>query len=66
MLAEGVKQVAAGDLGAKPVFASRDEIGGLTRSFADMTEQLGSACAQAEASLRQLDARTRLQTILDN
>ncbi|WP_374568741.1 ATP-binding protein [Ideonella sp.] len=67
MLAEGVKQVAAGDLGAKPVFASRDEIGGLTRSFADMTEQLGSARAHAEASLRQLDsARTRLQTILDN
>ncbi|MEK8030467.1 ATP-binding protein [Ideonella sp. DXS29W] len=67
MLAEGVKQVAAGDLGAKPVFASRDEIGGLTRSFADMTEQLGSARAQAEASLRQLDSnRTRLQTILDN
>ncbi len=67
MLAEGVRQVAAGDLGAKPVFASRDEIGGLTRSFADMTEQLGSARAQAEASLRQLDsARTRLQTILDN
>jgi nitrogen fixation/metabolism regulation signal transduction histidine kinase len=67
MLAEGVRQVAAGDLGAKPVFASRDEMGGLTRSFADMTEQLGSARAQAEASLRQLDsARTRLQTILDN
>jgi len=67
MLAEGVRQVAEGDLGAKPVFASRDEIGGLTRSFADMTEQLGSARAQAEASLRQLDsARTRLQTILDN
>jgi nitrogen fixation/metabolism regulation signal transduction histidine kinase len=67
MLAEGVRQVAGGDLGAKPVFASRDEIGGLTRSFADMTEQLGSARAQAEASMRQLDsARTRLQTILDN
>jgi nitrogen fixation/metabolism regulation signal transduction histidine kinase len=67
LLAEGVRQVAAGDLTAKPVFASRDEIGGLTRSFADMTEQLGSARAQAEASMRQLDsARTRLQTILDN
>jgi nitrogen fixation/metabolism regulation signal transduction histidine kinase len=67
MLAEGMRQVAEGDLGVKPVFASRDEIGGLTRSFADMTEQLGSARAQAEASLRQLDsARTRLQTILDN
>lgn len=67
LLAEGMRQVAAGDLGAKPVFASRDEIGGLTRSFADMTEQLGAARAQAEASLRQLDsARTRLQTILDS
>lgn len=67
MLAEGVRQVAAGDLTAKPVFASRDEIGGLTRSFADMTDQLSSARAQADASLRQLDsARTRLQTILDN
>ncbi|MFZ5550687.1 MAG: ATP-binding protein [Pseudomonadota bacterium] len=67
LLAEGMRQVAAGDLGAKPVYTSRDEIGGLTRSFADMTEQLGAARAQAEASLRQLDsARTRLQTILDN
>jgi nitrogen fixation/metabolism regulation signal transduction histidine kinase len=67
MLAQGMRQVAAGDLGAKPVFASRDELGGLTRSFADMTEQLGAARAQAEASLRQLDsARTRLQTILDS
>ena len=67
LLAEGMRQVAAGDLSVKPVFASRDEIGGLTRSFADMTEQLGSAREQAERSLRQLEsARTRLQTILDN
>jgi nitrogen fixation/metabolism regulation signal transduction histidine kinase len=67
LLAEGMRQVAAGDLGAKPVFASRDELGGLTRNFAAMTEQLGSARAQAERSVRQLEgARTRLQTILDN
>ncbi len=67
LLAEGMRQVAAGDLGAKPVFTSRDEIGELTRSFADMTEQLGSARAQAERSMRQLDgARARLQTILDS
>ncbi|MBQ0933922.1 sensor histidine kinase [Ideonella paludis] len=67
LLAEGMRQVAAGDLSVKPVFASRDELGGLTRSFADMTGQLGSAREQAEASLRQLEsARTRLQTILDN
>ncbi|MCA6215422.1 HAMP domain-containing protein [Ideonella sp. B7] len=67
LLAEGMRQVAAGDLGAKPVFTSRDEIGELTRSFADMTEQLGSARSQAERSMRQLDgARARLQTMLDS
>ncbi|WP_374584817.1 sensor histidine kinase [Ideonella dechloratans] len=67
LLAEGMRQVAAGDLGAKPVFASRDEIGELTRTFADMTEQLGSARSQAERSMKQLDgARARLQTILDS
>ncbi|WP_239061742.1 ATP-binding protein [Ideonella livida] len=67
VLAEGVRQVAQGDLTAKPVLASRDELGGLTRSFADMTEQLSSARAQAERSLRALEAsRTRLQTILDH
>ena len=67
LLADGVRQVAAGDLRAKPVWASSDELGGLTQSFADMTQQVADARAQAEASLRQLEsARTRLQTILDN
>ncbi len=67
LLAQGMREVAAGDLGAKPVFQSRDEIGGLTRSFAQMVEQLGQARADAGRSLNQLEgARTRLQTILDN
>jgi nitrogen fixation/metabolism regulation signal transduction histidine kinase len=67
LLAEGVKQVAAGDLGAKPVSTSRDEIGGLTRSFADMTEQLGHAREQVQRGVAQLEsARTHLQTILDS
>lgn len=67
LLADGMRQVAAGDLSAKPVFDSRDEIGGLTRSFAVMTEQLGAARSQAERSVVQLEsARTRLQTILDS
>ena len=67
LLAEGVRQVAKGDLSAKPVFASRDELGGLTRSFADMTEQLSDARALVERSVTQLErARTHLQTILDN
>ncbi|MCB1996147.1 MAG: HAMP domain-containing protein [Rhodoferax sp.] len=67
LLADGVRQVAAGDLTAKPVFASNDELGGLTRSFADMTQQLADARAQVQRGVGQLErARTRLQTILDN
>jgi len=67
LLAEGMRQVAAGDLGAKPVYESSDEIGGLTRSFAQMTEQLGQARTDVDRSVTQLEgARTRLQTILDN
>lgn len=67
LLAEGMRAVAAGDLGAKPVYESRDEIGGLTRSFAQMTEQLGEARSDVDRSVQAVEgARTRLQTILDN
>jgi nitrogen fixation/metabolism regulation signal transduction histidine kinase len=67
LLAEGVRQVAHGDLSAKPVFASRDELGGLTRSFADMTQQLSDARALVQRSVVQVEgARANLQTILDN
>jgi nitrogen fixation/metabolism regulation signal transduction histidine kinase len=66
LLADGVRQVAAGDLQPKPVFTSRDELGGLTRSFAQMTAQLADARSQVERGVAQLEgARTRLQTILD-
>jgi nitrogen fixation/metabolism regulation signal transduction histidine kinase len=67
LLADGMREVAAGDLRAKPVFASRDELGGLTRSFADMTAQLSDAREAVQRGVTQLEgARTRLQTILDN
>jgi len=67
VLAEGVRQVARGDLTRKQVFASKDELSGLTRSFADMTEQLSEARSLVQRSLAQLEsARTNLQTILDN
>jgi nitrogen fixation/metabolism regulation signal transduction histidine kinase len=67
VLAEGVRQVARGDLTRKQVFASKDELSGLTRSFADMTEQLSDARSLVQRSLAQLEAaRTNLQTILDN
>lgn len=67
VLAQGVREVARGDLSPKPVFASRDELGGLTRSFADMTQQLADARQLAQRSLAELDAaRAGVQTILDN
>jgi two-component system, NtrC family, nitrogen regulation sensor histidine kinase NtrY len=66
LLAEGVRQVAGGDYTAKPVFDSGDELGGLTRSFADMTAQVAEARAQVQRGMVQLEgARMRLQTILD-
>ncbi|HEY9023900.1 MAG TPA: HAMP domain-containing protein, partial [Burkholderiaceae bacterium] len=55
LLAEGMRQVAEGDLGAKPVYESGDEIGGLTRSFAQMTEQLGQAREDVDSSVRELE-----------
>ena len=67
LVAEGVRQVADGDLRPKPVFASKDELGGLTRSFAQMTEQLADARSQVQRGVAQMEgARTRLQTILDS
>jgi nitrogen fixation/metabolism regulation signal transduction histidine kinase len=67
LLAEGVRQVAQGDLSAKPVFGSRDELGGLTRSFAEMTQQLSDARSLVQRSVVQVEgARANLQTILDN
>ncbi len=67
LLAEGVGGVARGDLSPKPIFASHDELGGLTRDFAAMTQQLADARTLAERSTQQLDsARARVQTILDN
>ena len=66
LLADGVRQVAAGDLTEKPVFKSADELGGLTRSFAQMTAQMADARSQVQRGIGQLEAaRARLQTILD-
>jgi nitrogen fixation/metabolism regulation signal transduction histidine kinase len=67
LLAEGVREVARGDLQPKPFMASNDELGGLTRDFANMTQQLADARQQTQQSAQQLDnARARVQTILDN
>ena len=67
VLAEGVSQVAAGDLTPKLAMQGNDELGGLTRAFATMTEQLSDARGAVERSMAQVDAaRANLQTILDN
>jgi nitrogen fixation/metabolism regulation signal transduction histidine kinase len=67
VLAEGVRQVAQGDLTPKAALQGKDELGGLTRSFAEMTQQLADARGAVQKSMDQVDAaRANLQTILDN
>ena len=67
LLAHGMRQVADGDLRPKLALQDKDELGGLTRSFAEMTQQLADARASGERSLSHLDqSRGKLQTILDN
>ena len=67
VLADGVRQVALGDLTPRPALQGKDELGGLTRSFADMTQQLSDARTAVQLSMSQVDsARANLQTILDN
>jgi nitrogen fixation/metabolism regulation signal transduction histidine kinase len=67
LLADGVRQVAAGDLTPKASLQGRDELDGLTRSFAEMTQQLAEARQAVQASMEQVSAaRGNLQTILDN
>lgn len=67
VLADGVREVAAGDLSPKTALRGNDELDGLTRSFADMTQQLLEARQAVQTSMAQTDAaRANLQTILDN
>ncbi|MGD9773879.1 ATP-binding protein [Diaphorobacter sp.] len=67
VLADGVREVAAGNLRPKAALQTQDELGGLTRSFALMTQQLADARGAVEQTLSELDAaRGNLQTIQDN
>ena len=67
LLADGVSKVAAGDLTPKVFLQANDELGGLTRAFADMTRQLHDARQAVESSMVEVNgARASLQTILDN
>ncbi len=67
VLAAGMRDVARGDLGPKLALSSRDELAGLTRDFAHMTQELADARQAVHSSMQQVDtARANLQTILDN
>ncbi len=67
VLADGVREVAAGDLSPKASFQGNDELDGLTRSFAAMTQQLADARHTVQQSMEQVSAaHANLQTILDN
>jgi nitrogen fixation/metabolism regulation signal transduction histidine kinase len=66
-LAEGVSQVASGDLTPKLALQGKDELVSLTRAFAVMTEQLSEARQTVQHSMERVEtARQNLQTILDN
>jgi nitrogen fixation/metabolism regulation signal transduction histidine kinase len=67
LLADGVREVAAGDLSPKAALRGNNELDGLTRSFSDMTQQLADARSAVQESMAQVStARENLQTILDN
>lgn len=67
LLADGVREVAAGDLTPKTSLRGKDELDGLTRAFAVMTQQLSDARQAVQLSMEQVNAaRANLQTILDN
>ncbi len=67
LLADGVREVAAGDLTPKASLRGKDELDGLTRAFAVMTQQLADARQAVQISMQQVNAaRFNLQAILDN
>ena len=67
VLAEGMREVALGNLAPKEELTARDELAGLTRTFAHMTQDLADARSAVQRSMEQVDAaRENLQTILDN
>ncbi len=67
LLAEGTKAVAEGNLSPRPIVASSDELGTLTKSFNTMTMQLADAREAVERNRRALeDAKAYLESVLAN
>ena len=67
LLAEGTKAVAEGDLSPRPIAASSDELGTLTKSFNIMTSQLADAREAVERNRKEVeDAKAYLESVLAN
>ncbi len=67
LLAEGTKAVAEGNLSPRPISATSDELGTLTKSFNTMTMQLADARAAVERNRQALeDAKAYLESVLAN
>jgi nitrogen fixation/metabolism regulation signal transduction histidine kinase len=67
LLAEGTKAVAEGNLSPRPIVATTDELGTLTKSFNTMTRQLSDARASVEKNRVELEnAKAYLESVLAN
>lgn len=67
LLAEGTKAVAEGNLSPRPIVATNDELGTLTKSFNTMTRQLSDARASVERNRAELEnAKAYLESVLAN
>jgi nitrogen fixation/metabolism regulation signal transduction histidine kinase len=67
LLAEGTKAVAEGNFSPRPIVASNDELGTLTKSFNTMTKQLFDARTAVEINRAELEnAKAYLESVLAN
>ncbi|MBI3230099.1 MAG: HAMP domain-containing protein, partial [Burkholderiales bacterium] len=67
LLAQGTRAVAEGDFSPRPIVASNDELGTLTKSFNTMTRQLLDARIAVEKNRAELEnAKARLESVLAN
>ncbi|MDQ7968974.1 MAG: PAS domain-containing sensor histidine kinase [Oxalicibacterium faecigallinarum] len=67
LLAEGTKAIAEGNLSPRPIVATSDELGTLTKSFNAMTRQLFDARASVEKNRTELEAaKAYLESVLAN